>query len=85
MSAPMQELEKLIISGKIIHGGHPVLRWMASNLVAEQDAAGNMKPSKAKSTERIDGMVTLVMALGRAIVAEPLRASVYESRGVIVL
>jgi Terminase large subunit, endonuclease domain len=42
-----------------------VLRWMAANLVVEQDAAGNLKPSKAKSTERIDGMVAAIMALAR--------------------
>jgi phage terminase large subunit-like protein len=67
MSAPTKELEKLIISVKIIHGGHPVMRWMMSNLVVETDAADNYKPSKKKSTERIDGPVALIMALGRAI------------------
>jgi phage terminase large subunit-like protein len=43
-----------------------VLRWCAANAVVEQDAAGNIKPSKRKSTERIDGVVALVMALDRA-------------------
>ncbi len=47
----------------------------------ETDAAGNIKPSKRKSTERIDGIVALVMAIGRAIVAEPEFTSVYEKRG----
>ena len=69
MTAPTKELLKLVQSGRLAHGGNPVLRWMASNMATETDAAGNLKPSKKKSTERIDGMVALVMALGRAITA----------------
>ena len=64
MTSPAKHLERLIAEGNLRHGGHPVLRWMASNVAIEQDAAGNIKPSKAKSTERIDGIVALVMALG---------------------
>jgi len=71
MSAPTKELEGLILSGRLRHGGHPVLRWMAGNVAVEQDAAGNLKPSKKKSTEKIDGVVALVMALGRAMLAPP--------------
>jgi phage terminase large subunit-like protein len=66
MSAPTKELDKLILGRQIRHGGHPVLRWMAGNVAVEQDAAGNLKPSKKKSTERIDGIVALVMAIDRA-------------------
>ncbi|MGB7479862.1 MAG: terminase TerL endonuclease subunit [Burkholderiaceae bacterium] len=65
MSSPTKELEKRIIAGEINHGGNPVLRWMASNVATEQDAAGNVKPSKKKSTERIDGIVAAIMCLGR--------------------
>jgi len=64
MSSPAKALEAAIINGEINHQGNPVLRWMASNVVAETDAAGNIKPSKAKSTERIDGIVAAVMAIG---------------------
>lgn len=60
-----REWEKLIIAGKVRHGGHPVLRWMAGNVEVETDAAGNQKPSKRMSSERIDGMVAGDMALGR--------------------
>ncbi len=84
MSEPTKELEKLITSGLLAHGGHPVLRWMASNASAEIDPAGNIKPSKKKSTDRIDGIVALTMALGRAIVS-PDETSVYEGRGLIAL
>lgn len=55
---------------------------MASNVAVETDAAGNLKPSKKKSTERIDGIVAAIMALGRVLVTEP-KKSVYEYRGVV--
>ena len=65
MSAPTKELEKLVISRRLQHGGHPVLRWMADNVSVRQDPAGNLKPDKAKSTGRIDGIVATIMAVGR--------------------
>jgi phage terminase large subunit-like protein len=64
------ELEKLIVSRKLAHGGNPVTRWMAANVAVAQDPAGNLKPAKDKSTERIDGIVALIMAIGRAMVAQ---------------
>jgi phage terminase large subunit-like protein len=64
MTAPSKMLEGRIVDGTLRHGGHPVLRWMAGNVAAEMDAAGNIKPSKKASTEKIDGIVALVMALG---------------------
>jgi len=68
MTAPTKEVERLVLERQLNHGNNPVLRWMASNVSVTQDAAGNLKPDKAKSTERIDGMVSLVMAVGRAMV-----------------
>lgn len=67
MNPPMKELERLILSGKIRHGNHPVLTWMADNLIARLDPAGNMKPDKEKSRDKIDGMVALIMALDLAL------------------
>jgi phage terminase large subunit-like protein len=67
MNAPTKKLEELVLSGRIAHGGHPVLRWMAGNVSLEKDAADNWKPSKKKSIERIDGIVALVMAVGLAM------------------
>lgn len=78
LSAPTKELEKLVLSGSLRHAGHPVLRWMAGNVAVEQDPAGNVKPSKKKSTEKIDGIVALIMALDRAIRVES-GASVYDA------
>lgn len=66
MSGPIKELERLYMSQAIAHGGHKVLRWMGTNVVATKDAAENIKFDRAKSTQKIDGMVGLAMALGRA-------------------
>ncbi len=77
MSPPMKELYKLILEGMFVHGGNPVLRWMAGNVVAEIDAAENIKPSKKKSTEKIDGIVAWIMALDRCIRHE-MEGSVYD-------
>lgn len=85
MSPPMKELEKLILSKRLAHGNNPVLNWMANNLVANVDPAGNIKPDKRKSIEKIDGMVALIMALDRSLRHEPGRKSVYESRGLEVV
>jgi len=64
MASPTAQLEALCVGGKLLHGGHPVLSWQASNVAVQQDHAGNKKVSKAKSSERIDGIVSLIMALG---------------------
>lgn len=66
MSPAAKEFEKHVIEGTIQHGGNEVLTWMAANVAIERDAAGNIKPSKKVSTERIDGIVAAVMAVGRA-------------------
>jgi len=63
MSAPAKQLEALVMSGKLRHN-NPVLDWQAGNVAIQQDHADNIKPSKAKSTERVDGIVALVMAIG---------------------
>jgi phage terminase large subunit-like protein len=84
MSPPMKDLEKLILGHKLAHGNNPVLNWMADNLVAKIDPAGNIKPDKNKSREKIDGMVALIMALDRALRHAP-KSSVYEERGLITL
>ncbi len=85
MTSPTKAWEKLVVSGKLRHGGNPVLRWMASNVAVEIDPAGNLKPSKKKSTERIDGIVAGIMALGRALLQSEMYNSVYdrENRGLL--
>jgi phage terminase large subunit-like protein len=80
MSPPTKELMKITLEQKIAHGGHPVLSWMMDNIFVRTDPAGNIKPDKEKSTEKIDGAVALIMALDRAIRHES-KESVYEKRG----
>lgn len=81
MSSPMKELERLVGLKKIRHGNNPVLTWMADNVVARMDPAGNIKPDKEKSREKIDGIVALIMALDIAF-RHPEEKSVYEKRGI---
>ncbi len=83
MSAPAKELERAIIAQQIATGKNPVMRWMVSNCSTEEDAAGNIKPSKRKSTERIDGLVALVMGMGRVTATAGEYTSIYETRGVL--
>jgi len=82
MAKPTRELLKVVLGKKLRHGGNPVMRWMADNMVVKQDPAGNVKPDKSKSTEKIDGMVALIMALDRATISE---ASIYDERGILTL
>lgn len=84
MSAPTKEFYRLLMEGKIIHGGHPVMRWMAGNVVVDTDPAGNIKVTKAKSKEKIDGIVAAIMALDRAVRHEGESGSVYDMRGLLV-
>lgn len=85
ISAATKELEKLILGGLIEHPGNPVLDWMFGNVAVEQDASGNLKPSKRHSAEKIDGVVALISALARAIKQLPKKRSVYEDRGIVTL
>jgi phage terminase large subunit-like protein len=78
MTAPTKELERRIIERSLKHNS-PVLDWCMSNVMVEQDPAGNLKPSKKKSTEKIDCVVSLINAIGVAL-ANPEVLSVYDSR-----
>jgi phage terminase large subunit-like protein len=68
MAAPTKELLGLLLGDRMAHGRNPVAKWMASNVTVRTDPAGNQKPDKGKSTERIDGIVAEIMALGRAMI-----------------
>jgi phage terminase large subunit-like protein len=63
LSAPTKSLEKAILARQLRHDGDPVLRWNISNVAVETDAFGNLKPSKVASSDRIDGVVALIMAV----------------------
>jgi len=67
MSTPSKSVERLMSEGKIQHGCDPVLRWMFGNVVLRTDPSGNIKPDKEKSGDKIDGVISLIMALGQEL------------------
>lgn len=82
MSAPTKEFEKMVLQGKVEHFGNPVLRWMMSSVAIQRDPAGNIKPDKRKSSQKIDGVVASIMALGEMMTAMADEDSnPYNSRG----
>ena len=86
MSAPTKEFEKLVLTGKIEHFGNPVLRWMLASTLVKTDPAGNIKPDKEKSTQKIDGIVASIMALGEWMTAQANdESNPYENRGLLTL
>ena len=86
MSPPSKELMRLALEGRLAHGRHPVLSWMVDNIHVRTDPAGNIKPDKQKSTEKIDGVVATIMVLDRAIRggSSDTGTSVYDERGLLV-
>lgn len=85
MSPPTKELLRLALEGRYRHGGNPITRWCVDNLAVAMDPAGNVKPDKANSGEKIDGVVAAVMALDRAINRPPVFRSAYEDAGLEVV
>ena len=90
MSAPTKELQRILLEGtpdrpRYRHGGNGLLRWQVDGFAVEMDPAGNVKPSKRRASDKIDGVVAGIMALARATHAEPTRESIYESRGMEVV
>jgi phage terminase large subunit-like protein len=90
MTAPMQELMRVLRARELNHGGNPVAAWMASNLAAkyprdDPDRVRPVKPPRDRSGVRIDGMITLLMALDGWMRHREEEASVYETRGIATL
>lgn len=83
MAIPTKQFLEAVFGRTLVADRNPVLAWMADNLALEVDSAGNNKPSKRKSAEKIDGIVAAIMALGRAHVDDS--GSAYEDRGVLTL
>jgi phage terminase large subunit-like protein len=87
MSAPTKEVEKLFLSNEISHDGNPVMEWMMTNVMLRFDPAGNIKIDKAKSTEKVDGPVAMVMAYAQIMVED--RPTIYTSgereQGLLIL
>lgn len=87
MSPAIKETERIIRKKLLRHGGHPVIRWMFSNVAIKRDARENYSMDKARSGDRIDGISALSMAIGRISMWKQIQAnpSVYETRGLISL
>jgi phage terminase large subunit-like protein len=85
MSEPMKELHALVLSGKLVHDGNPVMNWMMSNVVAHTDAKENIFPRKENPKNKIDGPVAAIMALGEWLTGEQPTESVYNERGFLSL
>lgn len=85
LSAPSKTLERAVLDEILRHGDNPVLTWAADNVVVARDPAGNIKPVKDKSTEKIDPIVSLVIAIAAMQQATENEEFVYESRGIVAL
>ncbi|MDD3039493.1 terminase TerL endonuclease subunit [Bacteroides sp.] len=86
MSAPTKQFEALVLSERVEHFGNPVLRWMLSSTLVKTDPAGNIKPDKEKSTQKIDGIVSSIMALGEWMTSQADDDSnPYNDRGLLTL
>lgn len=85
MSEPAKALEAKIAELKVRHGGNPVLAWNVGNAVIKRDAAGNIKPDKEKAKDKIDGVIAMAMAMGRAEVAPPQGGSYLEDGPMVTL
>lgn len=88
MSGPTKHVEKLILGKGLVHDGNPVLRWCFSNVQVETNAHDDIRASKKKSYEKIDGVIALVMAAGYLLNAEGEEGTdgtIYDERGIITL
>ena len=79
MGPASAEFLRLLIGRELQHGGNPIVTWCASNVSVRKDPAGNEKPDKERSTEKIDAIVAAVMAVGRMQAGGQGARSVYES------
>lgn len=84
LSAPMKELDSLIMDGRVHHDGNPVLAWMIGNVTAHEDANENVFPRKDDPTNKIDGATAAIMCVARLMVAAP-KKSIYATRGLLTL
>jgi phage terminase large subunit-like protein len=90
MSPPLKELQRLLLKGtpqapQLRHGGNPAVTWMVDNLAVAMDSAGNVKPDKARSAEKIDAVSALVTAMSEAMTREAPQTSAYDDGDLMVL
>jgi phage terminase large subunit-like protein len=80
MSQPSKTLETWVMSKSILHDNNPVTRWMLGNVELVRDAAGNIKPDKSKSQEKIDGIVSMIIAIGIMLIIAGEMANIGPSK-----
>lgn len=80
---PTKEFERIVGLGIVDHYDNPVARWMLSNVVIREDVNGNRRPDKKKSSEKIDGIVAAIMALGQSMSDKVTEQHIYERRGIL--
>lgn len=85
MNFPCRAFEELVLEKRLHHGNDPVLRWMVSNAAILTDGNENIKVVKDKSSDRVDGVVAAIMAIGRLLIAPEPQKSVYKERGLVVV
>jgi phage terminase large subunit-like protein len=91
LSPPMKQVSRLLLEGTperplLRHGGNPAMRWMVDNVAVAMDPSGNVKPDRARSADKIDGVAALVTAMARAMVAgKPKRSAYDDERGLEVV
>ncbi len=85
MGSPTQEFERMIVANEINHFKCPILSWNFNNCIVTKDPAGNLKPDKAKSIDRIDGAVASIIALGMYLNKTETKKNPYEERGIRML
>lgn len=66
MNVPVKTFETKVLNKQYIHDGNPVLKWMLSNCIIDTDTTGNIKVNRKRRNEKIDGIITNIMAVGLA-------------------
>ena len=68
MSYPTKQFEAHVLSNELTHTGNPVMEWMLRNVELRTDMNDNVKIDKGKSTNKVDGPVAAVMAMGQYLI-----------------
>jgi phage terminase large subunit-like protein len=75
--SPVRDFLRMVLSRELRHDGNPVMNWQIGNLTFAQDPAGNQKPDKETSGDKIDGVVAMIMALGRALLMSGIEPAIH--------
>ncbi|HGJ5860308.1 MAG TPA: terminase large subunit [Arsenophonus nasoniae] len=73
-SDPMREIEAALVAGRFHHDGNPITSWCFQNVVAKTYPGSDdvVRPIKEGKENKIDGAIATMMAVGRAMLYEPL-------------